>query len=249
MVVGEHQPPTRCAEAAARRARTSKDVVTLRFRPGPRPRARCRPSARRARRRRWRPPGSRRPPRARARAPRAGTPAVSGPPRESSGRASARTTPRSSTSLIVSLTGAAAIAASQSSLVESREHALEKLGARERARRVVHEQRGQRRRPRAAPRARTRTGPRRPARRPCPPAPPHPSGSATTIRSTDPTARSASTLHSTIGRPASVTNALGRSSPRRSPRPAATISAAAVRCYFPATASLPLAESASRSSR
>src|SRR5205823_4593008 len=53
-------------------------------------------------------------------------------------------------------------------------------------------------------------------------------GRATTIRATDGTARSASTLHWSIGFPANVTNALGLPDPRRSPRPAATINATAM---------------------
>src|SRR6185312_1085735 len=52
-------------------------------------------------------------------------------------------------------------------------------------------------------------------------------GSATTIRSISRTRRSASTLHCSSGRPASSTSALGLPTPRRSPRPAATISAIA----------------------
>src|SRR3954454_13013725 len=42
-----------------------------------------------------------------------------------------------------------------------------------------------------------------------------------------PAARRAATLHSSIGRPASATNALGRPAPRRSPLPAATSRATA----------------------
>src|SRR3954467_2064477 len=47
----------------------------------------------------------------------------------------------------------------------------------------------------------------------------NPGGTATTTRSQ--TERSTSRLHSISGRPAQTTNALGRSDPRRSPRPAA----------------------------
>ena len=50
------------------------------------------------------------------------------------------------------------------------------------------------------------------------------------IRSTPATERSTSTLHSSIGLPPSATSALGRSDPRRSPRPAATINATAT-CF------------------
>src|ERR671917_2358188 len=46
-----------------------------------------------------------------------------------------------------------------------------------------------------------------------------PGGTATTTR--EQTADSASRLHSSIGRPAQTTNALGRSAPRRSPLPPA----------------------------
>ena len=48
-----------------------------------------------------------------------------------------------------------------------------------------------------------------------------PAGTATTICEI-PAARRAATLHSSIGRPARTTNALGLSDPRRSPLPAAT---------------------------
>ena len=56
-----------------------------------------------------------------------------------------------------------------------------------------------------------------------------PAGAATTT-SAMPAAASASSDHSSIGRPASTTNALGRSAPRRSPLPAATRRAAAFTC-------------------
>src|SRR4051794_10543495 len=49
------------------------------------------------------------------------------------------------------------------------------------------------------------------------------------MRSTSSTRESASMLHWSIGRPPSMTNALGPPVPRRSPRPAATSSATAIR--------------------
>ena len=53
-------------------------------------------------------------------------------------------------------------------------------------------------------------------------------GSAITTAVTAATARSAATLHSSMGRPQSGTSALGRPDPRRSPLPAATINATAI---------------------
>ena len=73
----------------------------------------------------------------------------------------------------------------------------------------------------------TASGVRRRAPRACPAGALRPAGSATTIVSISATARSASMLHSSIGRPANMTNALGSPNPRRSPRPAATTSATA----------------------
>ena len=70
-------------------------------------------------------------------------------------------------------------------------------------------------------------------------------GRAITIWVTAATARRAATLHSSIGRPQSGTSALGRLNPRRSPRPAATMSATAMAidpapgAYFAATATFP----------
>ena len=69
-----------------------------------------------------------------------------------------------------------------------------------------------------------------------------PGGSATTTWST--TDASAFTDHSSIGFPPSMTNALGRSAPRRSPRPAATRTA--IDTYLAATGTLPLASADSR---
>ena len=136
------------------------------------------------------------------------------------------------TSLIVSDTGAAAITASAPDTLQLGQRALEQLapgpaGAPHRGRR-----RDRRPGPPARPRAPTPSGPRRRPPRSFPPAPrqAHRPGSATTIRSIPATERSASTLHSSIGLPPSVTSALGRSDPRRSPRPAATINATAT-CF------------------
>jgi hypothetical protein len=65
-----------------------------------------------------------------------------------------------------------------------------------------------------------------------------------TICVTAGTACRAATLHSSIGRPQSGTSALGRRDPRRSPRPAATITATAMLmqtdAYLAATATFPV---------
>ena len=80
-------------------------------------------------------------------------------------------------------------------------------------------------RPPRAPGAQTPSARAALARRSCPPARPAPAGSATTICSIAATARRASTLHCTSGRPASSTSAFGAPAPKRSPLPAARIRA------------------------
>ena len=162
--------------------------------------------------------------RARARARRGGTPAASGSP-TGGVRSSVATTRRSApASLTVSVIGAAAIAASASASAASA--ARKCSGVDERARGVVDDDVVARRRggQRAAHglRARRAAGRARRSR----PGPSPPGGRATTISSIA-AARSAATLHSSIGRPARTTNALGRSAPRRSPLPAATSRATA----------------------
>ena len=154
-------------------------------------------------------------------------------PQAARGRACARPSGRRRpTSLIVSDTGVAAITASAPEPRELEQRALEQLGRWRAAAPRRARSRDRRRRRRAAPRART-------ADRVAPPA------TATTPvgrrverlagrqRDDDPLGRrssacSAATLHSSIGLPASVTSALGRPDPRRSPRPAATINATAI---------------------
>ncbi len=140
-------------------------------------------------------------------------------------RSSVRTTSPPGASLIVSVTGAAAITASQPNST-SASSADAKIAGVTSARAASW----------------TITGSPSPARsalstecdRCAPPTTPivpagadAPCGSATTICSTPATARSASMLHSSIGRPATTTNALGPSVPRRSPFPAAKTSASA----------------------
>ena len=173
----------------------------------------------------------RRPRAARARARRGGTPAASGPPTARDARASAATVrPSAPTSLIVSDTGAAAITASApdaSSCASARSNsALAPAGGPHRGRPPDP------RSPQARSASRTdcdRTAPPATATVPAGAASSASAGSATTICSIRGIARSVATLHSSIGLPASVTSALGRPDPRRSPRPAATINATAIR--------------------
>ena len=211
--------PRRARPAAARRPRRSCGVVTLKF-SGVDSTTRTRaPVAldqpgvvgrrRRARRRRRR---------ARARAPRAGTPAASGSPTAACGRASRSRARSSPASLTVSVIGAAAIAASASSSAASASRKCAGVTSGRAASWTTT----------CGSARAARSALRTDAERVAPPATPTqpggaepPGGSATTISSI-PAARSASTLHSSIGRPARTTNALGRSAPRRSPLPAAT---------------------------
>ena len=162
-----------------------------------------------------------------------GTPAGSGSPtagERSSVRATVR--PSGATSLIVSVTGAAAITASAPVRSSSLERAREQRGVasgRAASWTITGSPSAAARQRRAGPspsaplppatRDRVRPG-RRPAR---------PPGSATTI-SRDPGDRPQrvnAPVRASAG-PASGTSALGRSDPRRSPRPAATISATAI---------------------
>ena len=248
MVVGQHRPASQAGvRRSPRRAqqqlgdRRSRGVVTLRF------------SARRRRRR------------ARARRPAstsiassvAAASSVVGPrqrplerraaedlrrlhrPQLASGRASRVTRTPSAARLIVSVTGAAAIAASQPpSSSSARDAARDELGRHQRARRVVDEhdvrlgRRGRERAPRTecersapagaraiAARGRRVAAPRRAARR----------------RSSPIAARRAQRLDAPLQHraPRKRDERLGAEDPRRSPRPAATISATAVKIAAP----------------
>ena len=153
-------------------------------------------------------------------------------------------------SLIVSLTGVAAIA--QSTPVEAASTASISAGVTSgRPRRA----RGSGRRPRAPRRSAAAHGCRADLaarRRREPAGASAPAGSATTITLTAGTARSAAMLHSSIGRPASSTSALGPGDPSRSPRPAATTSATAIAgpaAQRPRAAVSPLGERDSSESR
>ena len=170
-------------------------------------------------------------------------------PQRASGRACARRPAPSPASLIVSVTGAAAIAASQSSASRPARPPRTSSGRHERARRVVDEHRvaGRRRCSAArtecercvaagdADRAGRRVDARAAARRRCARSRHRRSGVDATTRASD--------------GPHSMTNALGPSDPRRSPRPAATTSATATAQWLPRGGGQALGRLVSRSSR
>ena len=231
--------------------RRSSGVVTLRFSRGAGTTRTVPPSAStsdgvvggRAERRR-------RPGRARARARRGGRPAASGPPTARERSSVRDDAPVRRHSLIVSVTGAAAIAASASRPARRaqrlRRARASPAGARRRGRRPTSPSPA-RRRARRAPSASARAAR---ARR-CVPA-----GARDARRQRDddlarprPPRAARRRDHSSIGRPASATNALGPAAPRRSPRPAAT-TARPPRCALLRGGDLRRpADSASRSSR
>ena len=243
MVVGQHRCGLRQSRSASSSSATrrSSGVVTFMFSRGAAHEAHAPAAGLDERsRRRWRRRGARRRSRARARAPARGRPAASGPPtaRERSSVAH----DRRAAGLLDRVghrrggdRGVAAVrlrAPRGSRATSSGRHAA---GARRRGR-----ARRRRRRPRAARRGRTATAPRRPgtpivprrARR-------RPGGSATTMRSISATARERvdAPLRASDG-PRASTNALGPPDPRRSPRPAATSNATAIRMSPSAAASL-----------